>query len=98
MGLEFENIKMIRNIKVIENLENIMVKVSKIFSLTKFQGQRFWPDGRRYRGAFFEGKMEGQGEFTWPTNKIGIRIVYTGGYKNNYKDGIGTLEWRMKDP
>ena len=41
-----------------------------------------------YKGEWKDDKHEGQGTVT---NKM---WHYTGGFKNNYPDGIGTLEWK----
>jgi len=29
-----------------------------------------WPDGKRYKGKYFEDKKDGYGEFYWPDGKV----------------------------
>lgn len=38
---------------------------------------------------WLDGKMHGQGKFTWPDGRS-----YVGNYENDQKNGYGTFKWR----
>ena len=43
-----------------------------------------------YIRAFFEGKMDGEGEMHWPQD----RKVYKGQFKDDKREGYGVLSWK----
>jgi len=53
-----------------------------------------WNDRARYVGAWENGKMHGQGTFTYAINDKKSRMKYEGEWKNNNKHGQGTYTWK----
>ena len=47
-----------------------------------------YKNGDKYEGEFLNGERHGNGTYTW-TDETGVSS-YTGGFKNNMKDGEGT--------
>ena len=47
-----------------------------------------WCDGREYRGAWRNNKMEGEGVFHWPDGR-----KYQGHYMDDKKEGHGIFHW-----
>ena len=50
------------------------------------EGVFTWPDGRVYKGHYYNDKKNGYGEFTWPNGKI-----YKGFWKNGKQNGEGVV-------
>src|ERR1700748_366363 len=51
-------------------------------------GTLIFPDGRKYGGAFRDGKMNGQGTMTWSDKR-----KYVGYWKDDRYSGLGTMTW-----
>jgi len=53
------------------------------------QGIMEWSDGNKYVGSWKDGKMHGQGTYTWGDSKK----KYVGKFENGIKHGAGEYTW-----
>lgn len=51
------------------------------------KGHLSWPDGREYKGEFFEDKRHGFGEFLWKDGR-----KYTGEWQMGKQHGVGVMQ------
>lgn len=55
-------------------------------------GEKYWPDGRSYKGYWKQNKMHGKGELMALTMDL-----YIGGFKNGFPHGNGIRRWPNGD-
>lgn len=82
-----------KNAEIIFPKEPLVRYVGKISKgLPHGFGVKTWPDGKRYQGSWFKGRMHGKGELI-----IGEGESYTGEFRNGLPWGLGIRKWKNGD-